>query len=172
MATQGKVQSLYLDRNKENLIFPRTKIKAISDDNGVGLDAILSSTIYSNPDDLETAAAPINTDTLGGLPAADYATKVDLDVINSDTLKQLYSMFKKANPINLLDNSDFRNPVNQRGNTAKVGKGVYTIDRWLIDSPNGNGYWDLKPNTGIGLNVNGEEWMVFVQRVADLDRTK
>ena len=32
-------------------------------------------------------------------------------------------------PHNLLDNSDFRNPVNQRGQTSYTGAG-YTIDRW------------------------------------------
>lgn len=38
---------------------------------------------------------------------------------------------KKAAPINLLDNSDFRNPVNQRGNNSYHDMG-YTIDRWYI----------------------------------------
>lgn len=35
-------------------------------------------------------------------------------------------------PYNLLDNSDFTNPVNQRGQTSYTGTGgkVYTIDRW------------------------------------------
>ena len=35
-------------------------------------------------------------------------------------------------PHNLLDNSDFRNPVNQRGQSSYSGTGgkVYTIDRW------------------------------------------
>lgn len=32
-------------------------------------------------------------------------------------------------PVNLLDNSDFRNPVNQRGQTSYTGSG-YKIDRW------------------------------------------
>lgn len=36
-------------------------------------------------------------------------------------------------PRNLLDNSDFRNPVNQRGVTSKTNNG-YFIDRWLIYS--------------------------------------
>ena len=38
-------------------------------------------------------------------------------------------------PRNLLDNSDFRNPVNQRGQSSYSGeanKDVYTIDRWLF----------------------------------------
>ena len=40
-----------------------------------------------------------------------------------------------VHPANLLDNSDFRNPVNQRGQTSYSGeanKDVYTIDRWLF----------------------------------------
>ena len=34
---------------------------------------------------------------------------------------------------NLLDNSDFRNPVNQRGKTSYTGNG-YTIDRWKLSA--------------------------------------
>ena len=79
---------------------------------------------------------------------------------------------RASSPRNLLDNSDFRNPVNQRGITASSGRDVYTFDRWLIDSSGGNGCWDVKPNEGCGLNVNGDNWMTFVQKVAGLDRTK
>ena len=39
----------------------------------------------------------------------------------------------KAAPKNLLDNSDFTNPVNQRGNTKYIGTG-YGIDRWYSRS--------------------------------------
>lgn len=35
-------------------------------------------------------------------------------------------------PRNLLDNSDFRNPVNQRGQTSYTGSG-YCLDRWCSD---------------------------------------
>lgn len=41
---------------------------------------------------------------------------------------------KAARAVNLLDNSDFRNPVNQRGKTSY--NNGYTIDRW--NSSNGN----------------------------------
>lgn len=37
---------------------------------------------------------------------------------------------RNAAPVNLLDNSDFRNPVNQRGQTSYPENG-YTIDRWV-----------------------------------------
>lgn len=45
---------------------------------------------------------------------------------------------KKAAPRNLLDNSDFRNPVNQRGQTNYKNSG-YTIDRWSMWIESGNG---------------------------------
>lgn len=57
-------------------------------------------------------------------------------------------------PRDLLDNSDFANPVNQRGRTAYVGNG-YTIDRWVLwgdlDTETlaiENGYIALNPETG------------------------
>ena len=40
---------------------------------------------------------------------------------------------RKAAPRNLLDNSDFRNPVNQRGQTSYLGHS-YSIDRWQVNS--------------------------------------
>ena len=39
-------------------------------------------------------------------------------------------------PYNYLDNSDFRNPVNQRGQTSYTTNG-YTIDRWRLLNDNG-----------------------------------
>ena len=40
-------------------------------------------------------------------------------------------------PYNYLDNSDFRNPVNQRGQTSYLtGAAGYTFDRWFIGSAN------------------------------------
>lgn len=38
----GKITNLFADKAKTIPAFPRTKIKAVSDDNGVGLDAILN----------------------------------------------------------------------------------------------------------------------------------
>lgn len=42
---------------------------------------------------------------------------------------EMIRMGLPMNPRNLLDNSDFRNPVNQRGQTSYTGTG-YGIDRW------------------------------------------
>ena len=40
---------------------------------------------------------------------------------------------------NLLDNSDFRNPVNQRGQTSYTEHWGYTIDRWYLSSGDSSG---------------------------------
>lgn len=41
MSLIGTIQTFFSDPEKTKPVFPRTKIKAISDDNGIGLDAIL-----------------------------------------------------------------------------------------------------------------------------------
>lgn len=74
---------------------------------------------------------------------------------------------KVGNPHNLLDNSDFRNPVNQRGQTSYTSDhGGYTIDRWIA-------------NEAITLNVNtssvtalssGNTQNEFYQKIANPDR--
>ena len=42
MPIEGTINSLYLDYEQTKPLFPRTKTKAVSDENGVGLDATLS----------------------------------------------------------------------------------------------------------------------------------
>lgn len=67
---------------------------------------------------------------------------------------------KKANPVNLLDNSDFRNPVNQRGETAKGSDG-YWIDRWVCS----NGVYADIHDGYIGLNSVGRDRGGFTQMI-------
>lgn len=50
---------------------------------------------------------------------------------SSNDLAALISAIPQPTPMNLLDNSDFRNPVNQRGLTEYAsGSKRYTLDRW------------------------------------------
>jgi len=47
----GKVKTLYSDKEKTEALFPRTKVSAVSDESGRGLDAIIAdmeSKIASN----------------------------------------------------------------------------------------------------------------------------
>ena len=68
---------------------------------------------------------------------------------------------KKAAPRNLLDNSDFTNPVNQRGQTSYTPTGAerYTIDRW-IGLKNTNVY---VVNGGIEISPNATSGRGFKQ---------
>lgn len=51
------------------------------------------------------------------------------NIIDSGNVIPFMETLLKRNCYNLLDNSDFRNPVNQRGKTTFTGTG-YSIDRW------------------------------------------
>ena len=53
-----------------------------------------------------------------------------------------YSAVRKAAPRNLLDNSDFRNPVNQRGiaSGASIAAYSYFIDRWVNQTSEARSY--------------------------------
>lgn len=53
MSIVGKIKTLFSDKNKTEALFPRTKVSAISDDNGVGLNVIL--------DDINTKVANVKT---------------------------------------------------------------------------------------------------------------
>ena len=56
-------------------------------------------------------------------------TAQNLNDIQNEIIQNT-ELIKKAAPRNLLDNSDFRNPVNQRGITV-CAVGAYGLDRWL-----------------------------------------
>lgn len=58
---------------------------------------------------------------------------------------------------NLLDNSDFRAPVNQRGEPGYVGN-VYTIDRWILWSDKGTA--SLAVEAG-GIAINPESSTIY-----------
>ena len=70
-----------------------------------------------------------NATELNGKAASDYLQKTDT-ATNSAKLGGKAPEYY-IQPRNLLDNSDFRNPVNQRGQTSYTGGG-YSIDRWIL----------------------------------------
>lgn len=63
---------------------------------------------------------------------------------------------------NLLDNSDFTNPVNQRGETSKQASWVYWIDRWLSDTEKTAAQLT---SSGIHLPATTEKNLRILQRV-------
>ena len=69
----GKIKTLFSDKEKTEALFPRTKVSAISDDNGVGLDAIMECVAYTDNAVEGIGEVYIDADTLGGRPASDFA---------------------------------------------------------------------------------------------------
>ena len=69
---------------------------------------------------------------------------------------------------NLLDNSDFAHPINQRGETSKQASWVYWIDRWLADTEKTAAQLT---SSGIRLPATAEKNLRILQRVS-LERIK
>ena len=42
MSIMGEIRNLYIDREKTKVILPRTNTRAVSNDDGVGLEALLA----------------------------------------------------------------------------------------------------------------------------------
>lgn len=74
---------------------------------------------------------------------------------------------RKAAPRNLLDNSDFRNPVNQRGESAYSFDSGYTIDRWFLKW-SGNG--TLTINDGYIRIYRSTYSAYLLQNLPNIDR--
>lgn len=77
-----------------------------------------------------------NATELNGKTASDYLLKTDTAADSAKLGGKAPEYY--LSPRNLLDNSDFRNPVNQRGQTSYSGMWVYSIDRWVawLDASN------------------------------------
>lgn len=73
---KGYIKTLYSDFEKTECVFPRTKVKAISDDDGIGLDALINTVPhFKETEEHEVSTVPLDADTLGGKPASEYATQ-------------------------------------------------------------------------------------------------
>lgn len=81
-----------------------------------------------------------------------------------DNIIQNAELIKKVAPRNLLDNSDFTNPVNQRGFVSGTGgQANYTIDRWWLqydtnlylysDCIGLSSFWDLRQCLGCKITT-------------------
>ena len=87
-------------------------------------------TITIDVEDADSGIAPYtNSDLFGGKAPSEYLGVNDT-AVNSSNSEKLGGKDPKyyIQPRNLLDNSDFTNPVNQRGQTSYTGG--YGIDRW------------------------------------------
>ena len=66
-----------------------------------------------------------------------------------------------SNPVNLLDNSNFRNPINGRG-AVHYTAGGYTIDRWII--------WSVSGQQALTVGSGAVYWRGYMFQLLTIDR--
>ena len=125
MAVYYKPQSPI--QSGEDFIYPITTADQVKVDKDTRLNAV--GVYLKNVDNsTDTTVYGNNATTLGGVAAEDYALKTDMAPDSSKLGGKAPEYY--IQPRNLLDNSDFTNPVNQRGQTSYSGIWKYSIDRW------------------------------------------
>ncbi len=80
----GKVKTMFEDAEHTKAIFPRTKTSAISDENGVGLDAILDKVVVVEESLEDIQEISVNADTLGGQSPDYYAKASEVKALSND----------------------------------------------------------------------------------------
>ena len=187
MAVYYKPQSPI--QSGEDFIYPITTADQVKVDKDTRLNAV--GVYLKNIDNsTDTTVYGNNATTLGGVAAEDYALKTDTApdssklggvaasdyALKTDTAPDSSKLGGKApeyyiQPRNLLDNSDFTNPVNQRGATSYSGTGYkgYTIDRWRLHFANSTGQLDVTPS---GIKFTLQDNNAYFDEMLDLDTSK
>lgn len=167
MAVYYKPQSPI--QSGEDFIYPITTADQVKVDKDTRLNAV--GVYLKNIDNsTDTTVYGNNATTLGGVAAEDYALKTDTApdssklggvassdyALKTDTAPDSSKLGGKApeyyvQPRNLLDNSDFRNLVNQRGITSETSVPAYSyfIDRWVNQTSEARSF--TLSTSGIGL---------------------
>lgn len=121
---------------------------------------ILTAEHMNHIEDGIVAAA--DAQSLGGVAAGSYALKTD--VAPDSTMLGGKAPEYYLQPRNLLDNSDFTNPVNQRGTSSYSGNFVRSIDRWLA-AEGASGSISVKiEDGGITFTTSGGGTVYLIQR--------
>ena len=125
MSLLGEIQSLYKDKKKTQVIFPTTKVKAVSDDNGVGLDALLADLPTKNYVTTKIAEAQLAGGD-GDIDLSGYATKDDVSNAVRDIDFPVDSVNGKTGAITL--------SASDIGAAPLIDRGTYVGDINIVDN--------------------------------------
>ena len=155
-----------LQDKEGNYIYPLTTAEQVELSCGRRLNAEMISVNLSAANEGEYSS-PINADTLGGYSAEEYVRQAlplgvefgGTGATNAKDAKK--NLGVRAVARNLLDNSDFTNPVNQRGvtNADTVG---YCIDRWML-AHSGKGGYNVDERGAFLYNYENGHYADFIQ---------
>ena len=146
MAVYYKPQSPI--QSGEDFIYPITTADQVKVDKDTRLNAV--GVYLKNIDNsTDTTVYGNNATTLGGVAANDYALKTDTAPDSSKLGGKAPEYYLQ--PRNLLDNSDFTNPVNQRGIISETSVPAYSyfLDRWVNQTSEARSF--TLSTSGIGL---------------------
>ena len=113
--------------------------------------------INDNINDISTStnstwsSSKINDSITNAKTELNQSIESSVNIAKTELSSDYNNKIKLAAPVNLLDNSNFLNPVNQRGQTSYTGVG-YTIDRWR--------FWQSSCSlilTDSGITINGDD---------------
>lgn len=121
-----------------------------------------------------TGAINMNGQPVSGLnpPTEDTqaANKGYVDAAKAEAISHANVAARAAAPRNLLDNSDFRNPVEQAGRGGLHGTVAYAIDRWVLES-GANAYGN--PGEDLRIISDKTNWVAgIMQRIDPLVFTR
>lgn len=130
-----------------------------------GVTSDLYATVTFNPDDIDNynlagiCATKDGKITIYTEYAPSVAITIPTIVVGGEADNNLEkpTIIMSATPHNYLDNSNFANPVNQRGKTTYTGNG-YTIDRWRT--------WNDDDSVSVvsgGVTVSGSSLFMYIE---------
>lgn len=128
-----------------------------------GLDGLGSVVSVNNISPGENGNVELTADDVGAVPKSGgtmegplHMNGLVLDGLNDpkqddEAARKAYvdKSVRAAAPHNLLDNSDFTNPVAQAGIGGNHGNQAYALDRWILTSGS------VSQEAGVGLTLNG-----------------
>lgn len=109
----------------------------------------------------------------GYVDTAKTAANAYTDTAKAEANAYTDASVRKAAPRNLLDNSDFRNPVNQRKITTTQSTYTfgYTLDRWRIYGGTAGGVSGIRlTDTGVEISLGGTS--AYFDQLLDIDPSK
>ena len=135
--------------NEGSMYFCKDSGKLYADPIGGGVHTLINDCI--NDDEISNSSTWSSNKINGTFAQLSLAAQDIVDNMESSLKEDYNNKVKNAAPINLLDNSDFTNPVAQAGIKGYHGNQIYAVDRWKLVS--GNIAYDTNVN---GLTIKGK----------------
>lgn len=150
--SDAKIKTLYSDKEKAEALYPRTKIKAITDQDGVGLEAILDNIVYNG--DISSAGVVvsevIDATTLAGREADYYASQSDLIEETEAIRQELASNYTDSETLseNYATHAYVTSKIAEMASGGEIELDGYVTDLELQDAlatkaPAGFGYGEV-----------------------------